>query len=167
MTKLMDELIDLYEPITRACSRLHRLSEDKIKDIMHDTFLSAYQNIPKYREQAKMSSWLWIIAQRKVVDQLRKQSVHKRKKVFDTFQSFISLQNPTTLAESRELYQKLHESIAALPHAWRTAVELYYWHHKNTYEIAMHMQTDPGTVGVILHRSRRHLRRELEEIYSI
>ena len=167
MKNLVDQLIDLYEPIPRACCRSHRLSEDQVNDVMHDTFLAAYRNLPKYRKQTKLSSWLWTIAQSQVISQLRKQTNRRRQEGVDSFhRSFISTQNPATLAQSWELRQKLYTSIAALPHTWMMVVKLFYWHHKNTYEIAMRMQIEPGTIRVILHRSRQRLRRELEDMYG-
>ena len=167
MKALINELVDLYEPITRACCRPHRLSEDQVDDIMHDTFLAAYRNLSKYREQTKLSSWLWTIAQRQIVNQLRKQSAIKRFVITDPFhQSFVSNQNPAILAQSREIRQKLHDGIKALPGTWMTVIKLFYWHQKNTYEIAMRLQIEPGTIRVILHRSRQRLRRELEGMYA-
>jgi RNA polymerase sigma-70 factor (ECF subfamily) len=167
MTALINELIDLYEPITRACCRSHRLSEDQIDDVLHDTFLAAYRNLSQYRERTKLSSWLWTIAQRQIVNQLRLQSRHKRQKIVDSFhQSLLLPQNPATIAQSKELRQKLHAGIATLPDTWMMVVKLFYWHQKNTYEIAMRMQIKPGTIRIILHRSRQRLRRELEGLYA-
>jgi RNA polymerase sigma-70 factor (ECF subfamily) len=163
MTSLVDELLDLYEPIARACCRAHRLSEDLVDDVTHDTFIAAYKNLPKYRGQTKLSSWLWIIARSKIINQLREQSKCRRIDISDALHQSLSLPgNPVTVAQSEELRQKLHTSIAALPYTWMTVVKLYYWHHKNTYEIAMHMQIKPAVIRVILHRSRQRLRKELK-----
>jgi RNA polymerase sigma-70 factor (ECF subfamily) len=138
-----------------------------VDDVMHDTFLAAYRNLSQYREKTKLSSWLWTIAQRQIVNQLRKQTTRKRQEVVDSFhQSLLLPQNPATIAQSRELRQKLHTGIAALPDTWMMVVKLFYWHQKNTYEIAMHLQIKPGTIRVILHRSRQRLRRELEGMYA-
>jgi len=167
MKTLLNELIDLYKPITRVCCRSYRLPEDTIEDVMHDTFLAAYRNISRCREQAKVSSWLRTIARNQVVNQIRKQSMSKRQKVVNSLnESCISSQNPEILAQSQELHQYLHAGIEALPHTWRTVVILFYWHHKNTYEIAMRMQIRPGTIRNILHRSRQRLRQELEGMYA-
>jgi RNA polymerase sigma-70 factor (ECF subfamily) len=167
MKALINELVHLYEPITRVCCRSYRLSEDKVEDVMHDTFLAAYRNLSKCREHGKMDSWLWTIAQRQVINQLRKQSMSERQKVLDSLhESCMSPQNPAMLAQSQELRQNLHVGIAALPHTWRKVVTLFYWHHKNTYEIAMHLQIKPCTIRNILHRSRQRLRQELEGIYA-
>ncbi len=163
MASLVDKLIDLYEPVTRACCRSHRLPEDMVDDIVHDTFLAAYENLPKYRGQTKLGSWLWIIARSKIINQLRRKSKCGRIDVTGLHsRSQPSPGDPETIAQSEELRQKLHAGIAALPDIWMMAVKLYYWHHKNTYEIAMHMQIEPSTIRVILHRSRQRLRRELK-----
>jgi len=167
MTSLIDELVDLYEPITRACCRSYRLPKDMVDDVIHDTFLAAYRTLPNYRGQTKMSSWLWTIAQCQIINQMRKQVTRKQQKVANPFyHSRPSPQNPATIAQSNELRQKLHAGIAALPDTWMTVVKLYYWHHKNTYEIAMRLQIEPGTIRVMLYRSRQRLRRELEGMYA-
>jgi len=163
MTSLVGELIDIYEPVTRACCRSHRLPEDLVDDVVHDTFLAAYRNLPNYRGQTKLGSWLWAIARSKIINQLRRQSRCRRIDIADSHsRSQPSSEDPETVAQSEELRQKLHAGIAALPDTWMTIVKLYYWHHKNTYEIAMYMQTDPSTIRVILHRSRQRLRKELK-----
>jgi len=139
------------------------LPGDLVDDVLHDTFLAAYRNLSKCREQSKLSSWLWIIARRQIINQLRRKS---RCRVIDIAdppnRSLPSPPSPEMIAQSRELRQKLHAGIAALPATWMRAVKLYYWHHKNTYEIAMYMQIQPATIRVILHRSRQRLRRELK-----
>jgi RNA polymerase sigma factor (sigma-70 family) len=112
VTNLIDQLIDPYEPVTRAYCRSYRLSEDQVDDVIHDTFLAAYRNLPKYRRQTKFSSWLRTIARRQIFDQKRRRSSRERQ--IDSFhQLSISTQNPSTLAQSWELRQKLHICIAA------------------------------------------------------
>jgi RNA polymerase sigma-70 factor (ECF subfamily) len=167
MKALINELIDLYKPITQVCCRSYRLPEDRVEDIMHDTFLAAYRNMSQCRERAKVGSWLRTIAQNQVVNQIRKQSMSKRQKVVNSLHELCkSSQNPEILAQSQELHQNLHTGIEALPHTWRTIVILFYWHQKNTYEIAMRMQIRPDTIRNILHRSRQRLRQELEGMYA-
>lgn len=163
----MDQLIQLYEPITRKCCRSYRLTEDTLEDIMQDTFLAAYRNLSKCREQAKVGPWLRTIACNQVVNQIRKQSMSKRQKVVNSLHELcISSQNPEILAQSQELHQNLHAGIESLPHTWRAIVILYYWHQKNTHEIAMRMQIRPDTIRNILYRSRQRLRQELEGMYA-
>jgi RNA polymerase sigma-70 factor, ECF subfamily len=167
MTTLINQLMDLYEPITRACCRPYRLPEDQVEDIMHDTFLAAYRSLPKCHEQTRLGSLLWTIAQRQAINRLRKRAPHRRREeVNHCRQLAVPPQDPAQLAQTRELRRKLHARVAALPDPWMTAVRLYYWHHRSTYEIAMQMQIKPGTIQVILHRSRQRLRRELEGLYA-
>ncbi|MFC1762082.1 RNA polymerase sigma factor [Planctomycetota bacterium] len=166
MTTLTNKLIDLYEPITRACCRRHCLSEDQVDDVVHDTFLAAYRSLSNYRNQSRMSSWLWIIAQRQIINQQRKQ-VKQQQEVNHLYnQQDRSLHDPLNVSQSRELREQLHARVAALPPIWKTVIRLFYWHHKNTHEIAMHLQIEPGTIRVILHRSRQRLRQELETMYA-
>ena len=167
MTTLISQLMDLYEPITRACCRSFRLPEDQVEDVMHDTFLAAFRSLPRCHKRTHMSALLWTIAQRQAIDRLRKQTTRRRCETVDYCdQLHVSPQDPAQLALSRELRQRLHACVAALPDPWMTAVKLYYWYHKNAYEIAMQMQIKTGAIHVMLHRSRQRLRRQLEGLYA-
>jgi RNA polymerase sigma-70 factor (ECF subfamily) len=167
MTSLVSELMDLYEPVARACCRSYRLREDEVEDVVHDTFLAAYRNLPKYDAQIKLSSLLWTIARRQIISRLRKQAKRRcRAGVQHYPESPASVQDPAQLARLRELGRELQARVAALPEPWMTAVRLFCWHHKSAHEIAMQMRIKQGTIQVILHRSRRRLRCELEDLYA-
>ena len=166
-TLLLEQLINLYEPIARACCRSYRVQKDEVDDIVSDTFLAAYRNLPKIRERTKLSSWLWTIARYQIVTKLRKESMCKRCELTNMApQTLLSNHNPATSAQASELRKRLNAGIASLPRTWVIIIKLYYWHQKNPYEIAMRLQVKPGTVRVILHRSRQRLRQELEGMYA-
>ena len=167
MTTLTDELLNQCERVTRACCRSYRLSDDTIDDVAQDTFVAAYRNMSACRDPSRLSAWLWTIAHRQIVDQLRRASARKRKEAIDPHFRHPALPvDPETIAQSRELRQALHVHIATLPPAWMTIVKLFYWHNKNTQEIATHLKMEPGTIRVILHRSRQRLRNKLEGLYA-
>ena len=167
MMTLINQLMDLYEPVARACCRSYRLPEDQIEDIVHDTFLAAYRTLPDYREEARFSSLVWTIAQRLIISRLRKQATRRRRGGGDRdHQSLVPPPDPSQCAQSQELHHRLRTSLAALPGPWMTAVELFYWRHMSTREIALQMRIKPGTVQVILHRSRQRLRQELGDVHA-
>ena len=68
---------------------------------------------------------------------------------------------PVGLAQKKELHHVLHNAIETLPYVWMKVVKLYYWHQEDTKQIAKRMQIKPGSVRVILHRSRTRLREDL------
>jgi RNA polymerase sigma factor (sigma-70 family) len=69
---------------------------------------------------------------------------------------------PAALAQTKELCDALRDAVETLPQAWTTVVTRHYWCQENARQIAERMQIKPSTVNVILHRSRKRLRENLE-----
>ena len=156
------DLVSIYKPVIRACCRSYHLPDDRIEDITHDVFLAAYKNLPHYRGHNKLSTWLWSIARHRIIDQIRRESTHRRiEKTMDKHLPLIEISEPGALAQRKELYRVLRHAIEMLPQAWMKVVKLHYWHQEDAEQIARRMQIKPGSVRVILHRSRKRLREDL------
>jgi len=159
------DLVSTYKPVIRACCRFYHLPDDRIEDLTHDVFLAAYKSLSHYRGHNKLSTWLWSIARHRIIDQIRRESTHRRiEKTIDEHPPLIETREPAELAQKKELYHVLRHAIEMLPHAWMKVVKLYYWHQEDTEQIAKRMQIKPGSVRVILHRSRNRLREDLMSV---
>jgi len=157
------DLVSMYRPVIRACCRFHHLPDDRVEDITHDTFLAAYRNLDSYNGQGKMSAWLWSIARHKIADQMTRESTRRRlEQTLDYPQSAVETTEPAALAQTNELYDVLRDAVQTLPQVWTKVVMRHYWYQEDAREIAERMQIKPSTVSVILHRSRKRLRENLE-----
>ena len=66
------ELIARYqERIYRFLLRMTRSPEDA-RELAQETFLSAYQALPRWRPHARLSTWLFYIARNQALDRLRR-----------------------------------------------------------------------------------------------
>jgi len=67
----------------RILNLAHRMVGDAMQaeDLMQDTFLSAWRNLPQFRAEARFSTWLYRIATNKCTDWLR--SHRKRDEIRD------------------------------------------------------------------------------------
>jgi len=156
------DLVSIYKPVIRACCRSYHLPDDRIEDITHDVFLAAYKSLSHYRGHNKLSTWLWSITRHRIIDQIRRESTrHRFEKTMDKHPPLTETSEPVGLAQKKELCHVLRNAIETLPHAWRKVVKLHYWHQEDTEQIARRMQIKPGSVRVILHRSRKRLREDL------
>ncbi|UCD49716.1 MAG: sigma-70 family RNA polymerase sigma factor [Phycisphaerales bacterium] len=160
-------LLSMYQPVIRACCRFHHLPDDRVEDITHDTFLAAYRNLASYNGQGKMSAWLWSIARHKIIDQTKRESTRRRfEGAWGCLQSLVETTEPATLAQTKELCDALREAVETLPQDWTKVVTRHYWHQENAKQIAKRMQIKPSTVSVILYRSRKRLRENLESMLT-
>ena len=161
-SKAYQELLSQYESVIRSCCLDYKLDEARIEDLVHDILLTAIKSLPNYRGQAKISSWLWCIAQRQISNYFRNESIRQRyesKRVLPN--STRSFHYPEHVAQQRELIQNLHQKINTLPFTWQQVIRMYYWEQTKTIDIAKHLKIKPSGVRVILHRSRNRLRGHL------
>jgi len=161
------DLMSMYQPVIRACCRFHHLPDDRVEDITHETFLAAYRNLANYNGQGKMSAWLWSIARHKIVDQIKRESNRRRiEQTMDDSPPLTDSAEPAVLAQVRELSQALRDAVETLPRVWTEIVKRHYSYQEDAGQIAERMQIKPSTVSVILHRSRKRLRENLESTWA-
>lgn len=159
------DLVAIYQPVVCACCRFHHVPADRVEDITHDAFLAAYTNLSRYNGQGTMSAWLWRIARHKIIDQMKRESTrHRFEQKPDCTSPSVETTEPAALAQTRELHDALHEVVEMLPGVWTEVVTLHYWYQQSARQIAERMRIKPSTVSVILHRSRKRLRKDLESM---
>ena len=161
------DLVSMYQPVIRACCRFYHLPDDRVEDVAHDAFLAAYKNLASFSGETRMSAWLWSITRRKIIDQMRRESIFRRVgQTLDRSRPLVETTEPANLAQTKELHRALHEAIEMLPRVWTKVVMRHYWYQENARQIAERMQIKPSTVSVILHRSRKRLRENLESMLA-
>lgn len=131
-----------------------------------ETFMAVYRNLDSFREQAKLSTWLWSIAYRRAVSYLRKrgqptawldrldQVEHPRTKL------------PEAAIEEDEQAEMIWQAVQRLPRLWALAIILFYREDKGIGEIADILQTPAGTVKTYLFRGRKRLKESLSAFWE-
>jgi len=151
--------------------------EDR-KDIAQDVYLKAYQNLPGFRYQAKISTWIAQIAYNSCLNYLE-----KKKLVFPENISNGSLTDEESLEllggrndpyfndTEKIIYQKeLSEIIRIkmdnLSPVYRTLLTLYHTEELSYSEIALITKLPEGTVKNYLFRARKELRENILLTYK-
>lgn len=141
---------------------------DDIEDTVQDIFLQAWRAFPRFRGDAKFSTWLYRIATNMAIKQW-----HRRKRGSivvsdeDLPESIrISVADPSpgpaAHAEERVRDAALRKAIEALPEKQRTVVLLHYFEEYSCEEVAGLTGCSVGTVWSRLHYACKKLRGTLE-----
>lgn len=159
------EFVEKYKGDVFMCCRTLGLSGDQADDVAGETFLAAYQALPRYKAKAKLGTWLWAIAYRQAVSFLRKNIKYRRLKArlkgeFEDSSEF----SPTAAIEQKEEHEKIWLAVRKLPGLWALSVILYYRQGKKISEIAEIMRINENTVKTYLLRARKKLKRTLGPI---
>lgn len=137
--------------VWRTCSRLLR-DAGEAEDAVQETFLKAWQALPRYRAGGKFRGWLLRIAQRVCLDRLR------ARKEWSELGVEPSAPAPVLGLGDKE---EIADALATLPPRERAVIHAKYTLGMSGPEIAAELELTPGNVRVILHRAIGALRRAL------
>ncbi|MBM3779620.1 MAG: sigma-70 family RNA polymerase sigma factor [Acidimicrobiia bacterium] len=143
--------------------------EEDARDVCQETFLRAYRALPRFRGQAKFSSWLYRIALNLCRDWVRRQrrvrevQAPEGMELADLAADRGPVESIETLVARRELSEVVAEAMSGLPDEQRTAILLKEYHGMTFQEIADLQQCPLSTVKTRLYQGLSVLRRELEQ----
>jgi RNA polymerase sigma-70 factor, ECF subfamily len=144
--------------------------EADARDICQETWLTVWRELPRFRGDARFSTWLHPIATRRALDHLR-----KRRRWFDRFLPIHSggadasgtapepatTEDASQQAEGGERRALLRGAIAALPPKLRAVLALREIEGLSYDEIARATSIPAGTVMSRLYHARRLLAQKL------
>lgn len=146
---------------------------NEAEDISQEVFIEVYQSIKKFREDAKLSTWVYRIATNKSLEFLRKQKAKKRFAILGSiFGKDGNLQNdhsdfvhPGVQMEQKERSKKLFEAIGKLPEKQAVAYTLTQVQGLSYQETCDVLDLTKSSVESLIFRAKGNLRKDLENYY--
>lgn len=139
---------------------------DDAEDIVQEAFVRAYQNLDRYRDQAKFTTWLLRIATNLCTDQAR---MVNRRTALEQQESAGALEwmtspvndDPVDNLESERRKDALRKAVNALPVHHKTVIVLRDLEEKPYEDIAKVLGCTVGGAKLRVLRARRALRDRL------
>jgi RNA polymerase sigma-70 factor (ECF subfamily) len=171
-----EQIVDRYEArVFRLACRL--TSETDAPDVLQDTFLQVYRNLPSFRGESQFGTWLYRIATNAAL-MLRRVRARRPAESLDAFmprfdEHGIHAELPEQLkvacradelVDRGVLAEMARSGIARLPDLYRDAFVLRDLEEMSTSEVAQVLGVQPATVRQRVHRARLMLRGYLSDI---
>jgi len=149
-------------------------NKDDAADLLQETFIKAYESLPKFRGEAAFSTWLYRIAMNFALmkmrrDRNRKVSLDELKDVAGhSYSRHVSdwSGNPHVYLKNRELKSVLDGVIASLPPKYRSVFVLHDVEGLSLAKVAKILSLSIPAVKSRVHRSRMYLRERLDEHFK-
>lgn len=134
-------------------------------DVAQEAFIRAWRALPKFRGDARFSTWIYRITVNTSWTQKARAGRHRAASIEEHTQipSSVDVDHPEFAGEILELRGRLRHALDRLPDAQREVVvlkDIYGWSHA---EIADSMGITVTAAKVRLHRARARLAKDLEE----
>ncbi|HEY3390566.1 MAG TPA: RNA polymerase sigma factor [Prolixibacteraceae bacterium] len=139
---------------------------DELEDVTQDVFLKVYQNLGKYRNECKLSTWIATIAYNTGINYLRKFKKGDEKNSDETAILERLADFKSDDYEKTDLYRYIREQIELLPVQYRTVLTLYHLEEFSYQEIEQITGMPEGTVKNYLFRAKALLKEKLKFVVN-
>lgn len=144
------------------------------EDVTQEVFIKVYENIGSFKQQAKLSTWIYRISITQAMDYIRRRNRKKRGGLLlnlfgnnnEPIYEPADFIHPGIQAENKEQSVILFKAINELPENQRTAFLLQKTQDCSQQRIAEIMQLSEGAVESLLSRAKVNLKRTLFSYYA-
>ncbi len=162
------------EMVINTCYRFVFNREDA-EDIAQDVFIEVFRSLEQFREESKLSTWIYRIAVTKSLDHLRHL---KQKKRFSSLKRIVGFEDPSAEIASpysenpaetfagNEQAEILLSALNKLPDSQKTAFLLSKQDGFSNQEIADILKTSVSAVESLVHRAKKNLHDKLFVYYT-
>jgi RNA polymerase sigma-70 factor, ECF subfamily len=162
---------EYFEKIVRYLTGF--VGSNEAEDVAQDVFDKIYRNISNFREESKVSTWIYRIATNTVIDRLRS-AEYKRSTLNTAFEethnngtesALDSIHHPATdkVVIRKEMSLCVREFIDRLPPNYQIVLLLSEMEGMTNQEMADILDISLENVKIRLHRARRKLKESLDE----
>ena len=157
----VEELLGRYEPSIYRFGLRMCGNEDAAREVLQETLLAAFRNLPSFRGEASISTWLYQIARSFCIKERRGE--HPTEPLDRSTGQRLAGSSPTpdAVAHAREIGSALAAAIGALPPEYREALVLRDVEGLSAEEASAVVGVEVGALKSRLHRARTQLRSEL------
>jgi len=151
-------LVELHqERVFHFCYRWLQDQEDA-REVTQDTFIRAYEAIPRYQKRAKFTTWLYRISLNLCRDHYKSKGSRQRRATRSIMSSENSsvcpLARPDETAASRDERERMREAVMDLPDNLRSAVILFAFEGLSQSDCARILKCSVRAVEGRLYRAR-------------
>ena len=140
--------------------------QDELEDVCQEVFMKVYQNLGKYRNECKLSTWIATIAYNTSINYLRKFKKGNEINPEDCTELRNLQENNPIDFERTDLHRYIHEQIELLPVQYRTVLTLYHLEEFSYQEIEQITGMPEGTVKSYLFRAKAILKEKLKFVVN-
>jgi RNA polymerase sigma-70 factor (ECF subfamily) len=172
---LFSAVVDRYQKMILNLTYKFLRDRESAEDLTQEVFIEVFESLPRFRGEAKLSTWIYRIAITRSLNYLKSQKRKKRLAVlvslFDGGEAENRLPSPASLSPDTQLENQdrrkfLFRALDKLPDAQRTAFTLSAYDGLSYGEISTIMRTTIPSVESLIFRARSNLKKTLSRDYK-
>ncbi len=152
-------LVENYKVMVFSLAMKMLKNREEAEEVSQDTFIKAFNNLSKFKGDSKFSTWLYKIAYRNCLDNLKKNKEKYRTDTIDeiTINKINSTDNVLEEISRKERAILMKDCLYKLPEEERTILWMFYYDELSLKEIIQITDLSESNLKVKLHRARKRL----------
>lgn len=134
---------------------------DLAEDVAQDTFLNLYRAAPRYRPEARFTTWLYRIATNLCLDSRRRE--RRSPAALPTAAELATPETASTSVEAKERAETVRRAVQDLPERQRIVLVLHRYERLSYFEVSQVTGWSESAVESLLVRAYANLRKSLAE----
>jgi RNA polymerase sigma factor (sigma-70 family) len=160
------ELVFHFQDMVVRTAYAYLKDKEEAEDLAQEVFISVYENISSFRNEANLKTWIYRITINKSLNQIRKLKWKSTVQSIENLLASGSIQakeksDPYSSLISKEEVENVKRAMEKLPSAQRTAFILHKYDDLSQQEIAQIMSTSVAAVESLVHRAKMNLQKSL------
>lgn len=163
------EIVDRYqEKLARYILRLGVRNPDDRDDVLQEIFVKVYRNLNAFDTSLSFSSWIYRIAHNEAISWYRKKNVRPEGHLIDDSDTIIGLISSREDGAEVEFDKEVNatvisQALTEVDEKYRTVIILRFFEHKEYEEISDILKIPIGTVGTLVYRGKKQLKKVLDQ----
>ncbi|MGC6431055.1 MAG: RNA polymerase sigma factor [Jejuia sp.] len=152
-------LVDRYKNLVFNLTLRMMKHQEEAEEVAQDVFIKVVKSLPKFKGDAKLSTWIYKIAYNACLDALKKSSRKYQEISIDKYEGYdISvIDNAFEKLAKEEREDAIKWCIQQLSSEDSSILSLYYFEELSLDEISKVIGLKPNNIKVKLHRARKRL----------
>jgi RNA polymerase sigma factor (sigma-70 family) len=161
-------LVRQHERLVTAMIKRVVGSTEDAEDISQEVFMKVYKNLPQFKFESKLSTWIASIAYMAALYHVRKVSgkTALTLDIADFENEQRTTENPENILLKKNASEYIQHQVSKLPLPYRTVLTLYHLNELTYKEIEQITGMPEGTIKSYLFRARKLLKDKLKNYYK-
>lgn len=163
-------IVKRFNPYLYKVGRSYNYNHEDTEDLMQETFIDAYKNLPQFEGRSDFKTWIMRIMMNNCFRKKQKSSFKNEimQELNENATPMFNHANNETekLVQNHELGNLIENALGKIPFDYRMVFSLREITGLNVSETAKMLDITENNVKVRLNRSKTLLRNELEKEYS-
>jgi len=133
---------------------------DEVEDVIQQVYVKVYRGLPRFRGDAKFSTWLYQIARNEAINLAKKKRMDTMP-IDDVSLATPESESPEASYRRGRLGAEVEDALGRIDERYRMAIELCYMGEHSYEEIAEIMDLPLGTVKTYIHRGKAEMKKAM------